>query len=105
MNSDAAEKWWVGGDGFNGVFGGGVWGVFWFGSGAASQCGGTNVDVKKSLVGLRGEFKRGKKACSRAEKLAGIRLLLFFLPIRLCGFGGRAGGTKVRRREKGKRIS
>lgn len=29
----------------------------------------------------------------------------FFFPIRLCGFGGRAGGTKVRRREKGKRIS
>lgn len=39
MNSDAAEKWCVGGDGFHGVFGGGVgwwWLVFWFGSGAAS---------------------------------------------------------------------
>lgn len=35
-NSDAAEKWCVGGDGFDGVFGGGVWWVFWFGSGAAS---------------------------------------------------------------------
>lgn len=29
----------------------------------------------------------------------------FFFPIRLCGFGGRVGETKVRRREKGKRIS
>lgn len=37
MNSDAAEKWCVGGDGFHGVFGGGMWWwVFWFGSGAAS---------------------------------------------------------------------
>lgn len=39
------------------------------------------------------------------SKEVGVDTSFFFFPIRLCGFGGRAGGTKVRTREKGKRIS
>lgn len=55
-------------------------------------------------MGLEGNLS-GEKGMLESREVGVNTSSSFFFPVRLCGFGARAGGTKVRRREKGKRIS